>query len=451
MRIVSTMKTKANSSTTSMRNGSMRNVDVFDIYLAGLRDLPRPLDREGEVRAAEEIEDAERACLDIILSYGVLLPELIEWADRFDAGERSVLELSKLGDYEGEQGRERLHKRLDRARRAERKCEKLHVHAEGNAVERKAARESAFEKRAQVVRDIGLHRERIQDVLGRVTKLLAPFPVRRDTLRVREQVREAERELGRHRAVLTRLAHELAGERARLDRARNRLAEVNLRLVVMLAKSYRRSGVPFPDLVQEGNLGLMRAIDKFDYRVGTRFSTYAAWWIRQAVAREATRQRETVRMPFGLVDKRRRASRAARTLAQTLGRTAETGEVAKELGMTEAQARRALEAVPRSIPLHAHVSEEGDRQWDEVLTDEGATSIDEDVASKQQQAAARVVLHKLTPREQHILKRRFGLDGSGEEVTLREIGEELGLSRERIRQLESIALEKLRQALTEQV
>jgi RNA polymerase primary sigma factor len=263
-------------------------------------------------------------------------------------------------------------------------------------------------------------------------------------------MREAVSALGRQRAVLIRLAKELASERHRLDARRNRLAEVNLRLVVMLAKSYRRSGVPFPDLVQEGNLGLMRAIDKFDHRVGTRFSTYAAWWIRQAVAREATRQRETVRMPFGLVDKRRRASRAARSLAQTLGRAADTDEVAEELGMTQAQARRALEAVPRSIPLHAFVSEEGDRPWDEVLSDADATMVDEDVAAKQRQRAAVRVLDRLTPREQHIVRRRFGLGGSGEEVTLREIGEELGLSRERIRQLEAIALEKLREALTEE-
>lgn len=117
--------------------------------------------------------------------------------------------------------------------------------------------------------------------------------------------------------------------------------------------------------------------------------------------------------------------------------------------MTQAQARRALEAVPRSIPLHAHVSEEGDRPWDEVLSDEEATMVDEDVASRQRQLAAVRVLDRLTPREQHILKRRFGLGGNGEEVTLREIGEELGLSRERIRQLEAIALEKLRDALTE--
>jgi RNA polymerase primary sigma factor len=440
------MTTKANISMTS------RGTDVFDLYLAGLRELPQPLDREGEVRAAMAIEDAERACLDRILEHGIALPELDRWAEQLESGELNMLELTHPGGYEGPDAREQLAHRLARARRAEHRCEQLRRRGgKMTASERRAARERAWRERAEAVREIGLHRERIQEVIARVSTALAPFDsARGDDALTRDRIRRAEEELGRQRAVLARLAKVLAAERRRLDAARNRLAEVNLRLVVMLAKSYRRSGVPFPDLVQEGNLGLMRAIDKFDYRVGTRFSTYAAWWIRQAVAREATRQRETVRMPFGLVDKRRRASRAARALAQTLGRAADSDEVAEELGMTEAQARRALEAVPRSIPLHAHVSEEGDRPWDEVLSDEEATMIDEDVAARQRQRAAVRVLDRLTPREQHILRRRFGLGGDGEEVTLREIGEELGLSRERIRQLEAIALEKLRDALAEE-
>jgi RNA polymerase primary sigma factor len=439
--------------TTNVNNEptmSARGADVFDLYLAGLRELPQPLDREGEVRAAEAIEKAERACFDLVLDHGVAMPELIDWADRFDAGDIGVLELTTLGGYEGNEGRERLALKLARARAAERRCRALHHRSAGTAGQRRNARVAAWRERAEAARDVGFHRERVQEVIARVSKQLAPFLETHGPDDLREaRIREAIEELGRQRSVLARLAEDLATARRRLDAARNRLAEVNLRLVVMLAKSYRRSGVPFPDLVQEGNLGLMRAIDKFDYRVGTRFSTYAAWWIRQAVAREATRQRETVRMPFGLVDKRRRASRAARTLAQSLGRQADADEVAEELGMTEAQARRALESVPRSIPLHGHVSEDGDRAWDEVLSNDEATSIDDDVVSRQRQEAARLVLDRLTPREQHILRRRFGLDGDGEEVTLREIGEELGLSRERIRQLEAIALEKLRQALSE--
>ena len=439
----------ANKAKVSMTS---RGTDVFDLYLAGLRELPQPLDREGEVKAAQAIEASERACLDLILDHGVAMPEIDQWTERFESGELSLLELTQLGEFEGGGGRIKLAEQLARARRAEHRCEHLRTHSKGTAAQRRVAREKAWRDRARAVRGLGLHRERIQEVIARVSALLTPFERsgrRRDELTL-DRMREAVSVLGRQRAVLARLAKELASERHRLDARRNRLAEVNLRLVVMLAKSYRRSGVPFPDLVQEGNLGLMRAIDKFDYRVGTRFSTYAAWWIRQAVAREATRQRETVRMPFGLVDKRRRASRAARSLAQTLGRAADTDEVAEELGMTQAQARRALEAVPRSIPLHAFVSEEGDRPWDEVLSDADATMVDEDVAAKQRQLAAVRVLDRLTPREQHIVRRRFGLGGSGEEVTLREIGEELGLSRERIRQLEAIALEKLREALTEE-
>jgi RNA polymerase primary sigma factor len=440
--------------TTNVNNEptmSARGADVFDLYLAGLRELPQPLDRQGEVRAAEAIEEAERACFDLVLEHGVAMPELIEWADRFDAEEVGVLELTTLGGYEGPDGRARLAAKLARARAAERRCRALHERTTGTASQRRHARQTAWRERAEAARDVGFHRERIQEVIARVTRQLSPLLERgRGADELRDaRIRETVEELGRQRSVLLRLAEELVVARRRLDAARNRLAEVNLRLVVMLAKSYRRSGVPFPDLVQEGNLGLMRAIDKFDYRVGTRFSTYAAWWIRQAVAREATRQRETVRMPFGLVDKRRRASRAARSLAQTLGRAADADEVAEELGMTEAQARRALDSVPRSIPLHGHVSEDGDRAWDEVLSDDQATAVDEDVVSRQRQEAARLVLDRLTPREQHILRRRFGLDGDGEEVTLREIGEELGLSRERIRQLEAIALEKLRQALSE--
>jgi RNA polymerase primary sigma factor len=427
-----------------------RDTDVFDLYLAGLREMPRPLDREGEVRAAAEIEDAERACFDILLEHGLAMPELVRWADAFEAGELGVLELTVLGAYEGPEGQRRLHTRLARVRTAELRCESLRHATRGSPSERRRQREAAWRQRAEAARALTLHRERLQESIARATKLLSCFVERPTTEAARERrQRLAIEELGRQRATLEHAARELATEHRRLDAARNRLAEVNLRLVVMLAKSYRRSGVPFPDLVQEGNLGLMRAIDKFDHRVGTRFSTYAAWWVRQAVAREATRQRETVRMPFGLVDKRRRASRAARTLAQHLGREADIDEVAEELGMTEAQARRALESVPRSIPIHGAVSEEGDRAWDEVLANEELPTADEDAVARERREAARVVLEQLTPREQHILRRRFGLDGDGEEVTLREVGLELGLSRERIRQLESMALDKLRAALSE--
>jgi RNA polymerase primary sigma factor len=416
--------------------------DVFDLYLEHMRELPHPLDREGEVRAALAIESAERACLDRILAAGISLPELEKWTELLEASEIEVGQLSELGRYEGDEGKRKLARKLVRARNAERRAERLRARREGSASDRRQARDAAWRARAEAVRDIGLHRERIQDVVARVANDLEIVSSRDE-----DELRRAEATLGRKRAVLSRLRRDLEGDRRLLDRARNDLAEANLRLVVTLAKAFRRSGVPFGDLVQEGNLGLMRAVDKFDHRVGTRFSTYAAWWIRQAVAREVTRQRETVRLPFGVIDKRRRATRVARNLRQSLGRAPDADEVASELGVSEDAARRALEAMTRSISLSAHVSPDGDRPFDEVLTDEEAPSVDDQAMLRERSGVAHRVLSRLNPREQYILRRRFGFDDAGDETTLREIGEELGLSRERVRQLEAVALEKLRKEL----
>jgi len=260
-------------------------------------------------------------------------------------------------------------------------------------------------------------------------------------------VRRAERVLGRRRTLLRRVAKEIADGRRRLERRRNHLAEANLRLVVMLAKAYRGSGVAFPDLVQEGNLGLMRAVVKFDHRVGTRFSTYATWWIRQSIAREVTRHAETVRVPFGMTEKRKRLRRAERELTQRFGRGPTHQELAKEVGMTVEQVRKSLEATTRSISLHAPVGEDGDRSLDDVLCDDTAQSADDAVIAREREGEAARVLEVLSPREQFILRRRFGMDGEPDGLTLREIGEQLNLSRERVRQLEAMALAKLRTVL----
>lgn len=385
------------------------HADVFDLYLEGLRELPAPLTREAEVRAAERIEAAERACLDHILERGVPLPELAQWAARLADGDLEILELAQLGLYDGADGRKRLIGDLAKAAELERRRERART---------PVTKRRALSARNAAVRALGLHRERIQGIVARVLAELERRPA---------------------------LARDLAVAKRELDAARNHLAEANLRLVIMLAKPYRKSGVAFGDLVQEGNLGLMRAIDKYDHRVGTRFSTYAAWWIRQSIAREITRHRDLVRLPFGLVDKRRRAHRTAHELSTALGRPADATEVASHLGVTTDQVRRSLEAGVHSVSLSATVGDDGDRPYEEVLGDESSLAIDESVIAEQRYERARAILSELAPREQLILRRRFGFDGD-DDVTLREIGEELGLSRERVRQLEATALEKLRRA-----
>lgn len=440
-------KNTATAARVRPRPRSLR--DPFDLYLAGLGDLTPPLDRDGEVAAATHIEAAEILCFDMILEAGISLPELAEWYDRLVADELSVLELTHLGSYEGKAGHTLLLKRLDDARKAEAWCQKLALRQTGSVVDRRLARDKGWERRAKVVRRIELHRERMQAVIERVGHELDVFVEAdgRDDPNAVEAVRRAELVLGRRRALLRRIAATLGEARRELDRRRNHLAEANLRLVVMLAKAYRGSGVPFPDLVQEGNLGLMRAVDKFDHRVGTRFSTYATWWIRQSIAREVTRHAETVRVPFGMTEKRKRLRRAERELTQKYGRIPNEQELAQEVGMTLEQTRRSLEARTRSISLHAPMGDDGDRSLDEMLCDDSAQSADDQVIAREREGTAAKILSVLSPREQFILRRRFGIDGEPDGLTLREIGEQLNLSRERVRQLEALALAKLRAAL----
>ena len=441
-------KNSTNAARVRARPRSLR--DPFDLYLAGLGDLTPPLDRQGEVAAAKAIERAERACFDVILEAGLAIPELVQWAEAFAAGDLEQLSITHLGAYEGEEGKALLKKRLEAARKAEVWCNRVRARKTGTGAERRALRDRARDRRAKAARKVELHREKLQAVIDRVCRELDLFRAGdgKDDPNALEAVRRAEQVLGRRRSVLRRVGKKLGDSRRHLERERNFLAEANLRLVVMLAKAYRGSGVAFPDLVQEGNLGLMRAVDKFDHRVGTRFSTYATWWIRQSIAREVTRHAETVRVPFGMTEKRKRLRRAERELTQRYGRAPTRRELAEEVGMTLEQTRKSLEATTRSISLHAPIGEDGDRSLDEMLCDDEAQSADDAVIAREREGKATNVLRVLSPREQFILRRRFGIDGEPDGLTLREIGEQLNLSRERVRQLEAMALAKLRTVLT---
>ncbi len=438
---------------TAAKSGGARrrSRDPFDLYLAGLSTLSPPLDRNGEVSAAQRLEQAEEACLDRFLDAGALLPELHRWSAELAEGRKEVVQIAHIGSYEGADGHARLTRLLHRAVSMEKRyLGLLEGRTKKRGQERRVATDRLRRERAELIRKIGLNRERVQELLDRIGSDLDAFAradARPDEIDSGEVIARAQQVLGRRTTVLRRLSSEHAGDRTRLDRARNQLAEANLRLVVMLAKAYRASGVPFPDLVQEGNLGLMRAVDKFDHRVGTRFSTYATWWIRQSIAREVTRCAETVRVPFGMNERRRRAARVARQLTQSLGRQPDEHELAKELDVSVDQLRRSMEATTRSISLHAPVSEDGDRTLSEVLTDEEMPGLDDAAIAREREVQARALLSKLSPREQHILRKRFGIDGGDDGITLREIGEELDLSRERIRQLEAMALDKLRAVL----
>jgi RNA polymerase primary sigma factor len=255
---------------------------------------------------------------------------------------------------------------------------------------------------------------------------------------------------GRHAARQLRRQRFRSGERKRLNRqvrlgdeARKRLIEANLRLVFSVAKKYRDMGVPFSDLIQEGNAGLIHAVDKFDYKRGFKFSTYATWWIRQSVTRSIADQGRLIRLPVHRWEKINRMRRVSQELTQELGRKPTAAEIADELETPLQKMESLVSNSEQPLSLELPVGDDGDTTLGDFIPDDEALSPDESAVRQQARKDIDNLLTTLTPREQQVLQLRFGLQ-DGQARTLEEIGNELGKTRERIRQIEAKALRKLR-------
>jgi RNA polymerase primary sigma factor len=225
--------------------------------------------------------------------------------------------------------------------------------------------------------------------------------------------------------------------------AREHLGRANTRLVVSIAKRYMGQGLPFPDLIQEGNVGLMRAVDKYDYRRGNRFSTYATWWIRQAITRALAQKTRTIRIPLHMTERIRQMYRTAQSLEQNLGRRPTPEEIADQMDLPAETIRGMMDASQHAIALERPVGDDGDSEFGDFIEDQDSPSPVESATQHLLEETIEEVLSELTPRQSHILRLRFGL-GGGEPHTLEEIANKFGLSRERIRQLEKEALRRLR-------
>ncbi|MBN1680045.1 MAG: sigma-70 family RNA polymerase sigma factor [Anaerolineae bacterium] len=225
--------------------------------------------------------------------------------------------------------------------------------------------------------------------------------------------------------------------------AREHLGRANTRLVVSIAKRYMGQGLPFPDLIQEGNVGLMRAVDKYDYNRGNRFSTYATWWIRQAITRALAQKTRTIRIPLHMTERIRQMYRTAQLLEQTLGHRPTPEEIAQEMELPPESVRGMMDASQHAIALERPVGDDGDSEFGDFIEDQDSPSPVDAATQHLLQETIEEVLSELTPRQSHILRLRFGL-GGGEPHTLEEIANKFGLSRERIRQLEKEALRRLR-------
>jgi RNA polymerase primary sigma factor len=268
---------------------------------------------------------------------------------------------------------------------------------------------------------------------------------------VRELESAARRGPVAERAQLAAKARALRAAHQQAERARSLLTQANLGLVVWMARKRGPQGFPMADLIQEGNLGLMRAVEKFDYRRGFRFNTYAAWWIRHFMNRALSDQSRVIRLPVHLLETRHRILRRAQEFRQRHGREPTAQELAAETATPVEKVSDILKIAPQPVSLDAPVHSESDARRGDFVADEGAASPVDVISVKQMQTRLREMLRTLTPREQEILARRFGMEG-GEGVTLEQIGKRFSLSRERVRQIESEALAKLRkQAENEQL
>ena len=468
-----------------------RTDDPVRMYLREMGSIPL-LSREGEIEIAKRIEEGQMDVIEAAISTSVAMQEVIDLGEALRKCRIRAMDITEThdgeekGEAEEEKEKDRVSGLISKIRSAYRRIEK--AQNSGASVSAMKTIKRNQERIVELIQEIGLaqhqvdrfiqlaiggyrkiqsHDRQIRALLEEVDLDLSELRrILRETKRTgrkkkgqhkveilmefdrrirshQRSVKKIEQEIGATREELAETVKKINSGRRKDKQAKKALAEANLRLVVSIAKKYTNRGLQFLDLIQEGNIGLMKAVDKFEYKRGYKFSTYATWWIRQAITRAIADQARTIRIPVHMIETINKLVRTSRYLVQENGREPTPEEIAERMEMPVDKVRKVLKIAKEPISLETPIGEEEDSHLGDFIEDKQVISPSDAVVKMDLKEQTLRVLQTLTPREEKVLRKRFGI-GLDNEHTLEEVGQGFDVTRERIRQIEAKALRKLR-------